>query len=68
MKKLRVDKQVLEAHDAATKALKSCREAHGLSVEKVEDVMDALAEVRISQPTGCLRPTSDARCTMHEAR
>lgn len=43
--RLRVDKQVLEAHEAATKALKSCREKHGLTVERVENTLDALAEV-----------------------
>lgn len=42
---MRVDMQVLQAHEAATKALKSYREAHGLSVERVEDTMDALSEV-----------------------
>lgn len=45
MKQLRMDKQVLEAHEAATSALRSCREAQGLTVERVEDTLDALAEV-----------------------
>ena len=45
VKQLHMDKQVLEAHEAATKALRSCREAHGLTVERVEDTLDALAEV-----------------------
>lgn len=36
---------MLEAHEAATKALKSCRETHGLSVERVEYVMEAMEEV-----------------------
>lgn len=45
VKQLRVDKQVLEAHEAATSALKTCREAQGLTVERVEDTLDALEEV-----------------------
>lgn len=45
VKQLRIDKQVLEAHEAATGALKACREAQGLTVERVEDTLDALAEV-----------------------
>lgn len=45
VKQLRMDKQVLEAHEAATSALKACREAQGLTVERVEDTLDALAEV-----------------------
>lgn len=48
VKQLRVDKQVLEAHEAATSALKTCREAQGLTVERVEDTLDALAEVNLN--------------------
>ncbi|CAM9224017.1 unnamed protein product [Ectocarpus sp. 12 AP-2014] len=44
VKQLRLDKQVLEAHEAATSALKACRETQGLTVERVEDTLDALAE------------------------
>ncbi|CAB1121485.1 unnamed protein product [Ectocarpus sp. CCAP 1310/34] len=43
VKQLRLDKQVLEAHEAATNALKACRETQGLTVERVEDTLDALA-------------------------
>lgn len=39
-----MDQQVLQAHEAATNALKTCREAQGLTVERVEDTLDALAE------------------------
>lgn len=46
-----MDKQVLEAHEAATSALKACREAQGLTVERVEDTLDALAEVSFSRLT-----------------
>lgn len=45
VKQLRMDRQVLEAHEAATSALKTCREAQGLTVERVEDTLGALAEV-----------------------
>lgn len=45
VKQLRMDKQVLAAHEAATSALKACREAQGLTVELVEDTLDAFAEV-----------------------
>ncbi|CAM9625032.1 unnamed protein product, partial [Ectocarpus sp. 13 AM-2016] len=44
VKQLRLDKQVLEAHEAATSALKTCRETQGLTAERVEDTLDALAE------------------------
>ncbi|CAM9552314.1 unnamed protein product [Ectocarpus sp. 4 AP-2014] len=44
VKQLRLDKQVLEAHEAATSALKACRETQGLTVARVEDTLDALAE------------------------
>ncbi|CAM9396784.1 unnamed protein product [Ectocarpus sp. 8 AP-2014] len=44
VKQLRLDKQVLEAHEAATSALKACRETQGLTVERAEDTLDALAE------------------------
>lgn len=54
MKQLRLDKQVLEAHEAATSALKACRETQGLTVERVEDTLDALAEVRRRPPAGRL--------------
>lgn len=47
VKQLRLDKQVLKAHEAATSALKTCREAQGLTVERVEDTLDALAEVSL---------------------
>ncbi|CAM9203373.1 unnamed protein product, partial [Ectocarpus sp. 12 AP-2014] len=40
VKQLRLDKQVLEAHEAATSALKACRETQGLTVERVEDTLD----------------------------
>lgn len=49
VKQLRMDKQVLEAHEAATSALKTFREAQGLTVERVEDTLDALAEVSSEQ-------------------
>ncbi|CAM9656553.1 unnamed protein product [Scytosiphon promiscuus] len=49
VKQLRMDKQVLEAHEAATSALKACREAQGLTVERVEDTLDALAEEMAEQ-------------------
>lgn len=45
VKQLRMDKQVLEAHEAATSALKACREVQGLTVERVEDTLDELAQV-----------------------
>lgn len=45
VKQLRMDKQVLAAHQAATSALKTCREAQGLTVELVEDTLDAFAQV-----------------------
>lgn len=45
VKQLRMDKQVLAAHQAATSALKASREAQGLTVELVEDTLDAFAEV-----------------------
>lgn len=45
VKQLRMDKQVLAAHQAATSALKACREEQGLTVELVEDTLDAFAEV-----------------------
>lgn len=40
-----MDRQILEAHEAATSALKACRETQGLTVERVENTLDALAEV-----------------------
>ncbi|CAN0067038.1 unnamed protein product [Pylaiella littoralis] len=49
VKQLRLDKQVLKAHEAATSALKTCREAQGLTVERVEDTLDALAEEMAEQ-------------------
>lgn len=52
VKQLRLDKQVLEAHEAATSALKTCRETQGLTVERVEDTLDALAEVRRDEAGG----------------
>lgn len=45
VKQLRMDKQVLAAHQAATSALKACREAQGLTVDLVENALDAFAEV-----------------------
>lgn len=52
-----MDKLVLEAHKAATNALRSCRETHGLTVEKVEDTLDALSEVSSRKKgTRCLLP------------
>lgn len=45
VKQLRLDKQVLQAHEAATSALKTIRQAEGLSVERVADTLDAFAEV-----------------------
>ena len=45
VRQLRMNKQVLAAHQAATSALKACREAQGLTVELVEDTLDAFAEV-----------------------
>lgn len=57
--RLRIDKQVLEAHEAATKALKACREAQGLTVERVEDTLDALVEVNSPLVVlGCLLPVA----------
>lgn len=53
VKQLEMDKQVLEAHKAATHALKSCRETHGLTVEKVEDTLDALSEVSSWEKRAC---------------
>ncbi|CAM9340362.1 unnamed protein product [Discosporangium mesarthrocarpum] len=41
---LGVDKQVLEAHEVATRALRNFREESNLSVERVEDAIDNLAE------------------------
>ena len=53
LNRLRLDKQVLEAHEAATKALKSCRETNGLTVERVETTLDALAEVSHRDAVKC---------------
>lgn len=69
VKQLRVDKQVLQAHEAATNALKTCREAQGLTVERVEDTLDALAEAsRVCPGLACIYPhdgnASTAVCRM----
>lgn len=46
---------MLQAHEAATNALKTCREAQGLTVERVEDTLDALAEAsRVCRSLACV--------------